>query len=299
MINSCGIKKPSWIEGTEGSSACKQTKYIRVGHYHVKPSTFSLNIWVELWTIWPWSYNLSRDHIVGHFNQQKGTWHTSSSDFHYIWKLSTFFQSTRDAGNCFLLALIPYLDHPFLPYQPYELFRAQPQDTLWILRDGVSCSRFIVLSQTPLEIPDQQRIMATDRTVVASGADYETTARRRNVPTQAADGLVVDKVEIDNKKEQVKQVSVCWMQRSPLGRHWPMLTCVSPGRTDVSWIPRRVGVHHRTFNFHDTCLLHATLQDRTLPYCYMGWSPVSMMVVDFKARDWWSMQFWKVRFPLS
>lgn len=47
--------------------------------------------------------------------------------------------------------------------------------------------------------------MASEKSVVASGADFET-ARRRNVPASTTNGLTVDSVEIDDKKTQVKKV---------------------------------------------------------------------------------------------
>jgi hypothetical protein len=48
--------------------------------------------------------------------------------------------------------------------------------------------------------------MATDKPVLASGAEYESAARRRNVGPPATNTLVVDKVEVDEKKQQVKKV---------------------------------------------------------------------------------------------
>lgn len=51
--------------------------------------------------------------------------------------------------------------------------------------------------------------MASEKPVVASGAEYESAARRRNVGPPATNTLVVDKVEVDNKKEQVKKVWYC------------------------------------------------------------------------------------------
>lgn len=47
--------------------------------------------------------------------------------------------------------------------------------------------------------------MASDKLAVASGADHTQTARRRNVPS--SNGSLVDTVEIDDKKTQVKKVS--------------------------------------------------------------------------------------------
>ena len=48
--------------------------------------------------------------------------------------------------------------------------------------------------------------MASEKSAVASGADFDG-ARRRNVPASSTNGLAVDKVEIDDKKSQVKKVS--------------------------------------------------------------------------------------------
>ena len=47
--------------------------------------------------------------------------------------------------------------------------------------------------------------MASDKVAVASGADHTQTTRRRNVPS--SNGALVDTVEIDDKKTQVKKVS--------------------------------------------------------------------------------------------
>lgn len=42
----------------------------------------------------------------------------------------------------------------------------------------------------------------------ASGADFDQTVRRRNVPSTTPNGGLVDRVEIDEKKTQVKKVRV-------------------------------------------------------------------------------------------
>lgn len=47
--------------------------------------------------------------------------------------------------------------------------------------------------------------MASAKAAVASGADHAQTTRRRNVPS--SNGGLVDTVEIDDKKTQVKKVS--------------------------------------------------------------------------------------------
>ena len=47
--------------------------------------------------------------------------------------------------------------------------------------------------------------MASDKTAVASGADHTQTTRRRNVPS--SNGSLVNTVEVDDKKTQVKKVS--------------------------------------------------------------------------------------------
>ncbi|KAM0162273.1 hypothetical protein ACHAPG_001971 [Botrytis cinerea] len=45
--------------------------------------------------------------------------------------------------------------------------------------------------------------MASDKTAVASGADHTQTTRRRNVPS--SNGSLVNTVEVDDKKTQVKK----------------------------------------------------------------------------------------------
>ncbi|KAG9246117.1 Dolichyl-phosphate-mannose-protein mannosyltransferase-domain-containing protein [Calycina marina] len=47
--------------------------------------------------------------------------------------------------------------------------------------------------------------MATMKGAVASGADYAETARRRNVPSTSLNGALVDRVELDEEKTQIKK----------------------------------------------------------------------------------------------
>ena len=50
--------------------------------------------------------------------------------------------------------------------------------------------------------------MASSTTGIASGADFDSQAtRRRNVPSTSPSGGLVNRVEIDEKKTQAKQVS--------------------------------------------------------------------------------------------
>ena len=52
--------------------------------------------------------------------------------------------------------------------------------------------------------------MASDKGAVVSGADFDTQAtRRRNVPSTSPNSGLVNRVEIDEKKTQAKQVSNC------------------------------------------------------------------------------------------
>jgi hypothetical protein len=44
---------------------------------------------------------------------------------------------------------------------------------------------------------------------VASGADHDQAARKRNVPSSLSTGGEVKRVEIDDKKTQLKKVSIC------------------------------------------------------------------------------------------
>ena len=48
--------------------------------------------------------------------------------------------------------------------------------------------------------------MASKQGAVASGADYDQAIRKRNVPSTTANGGLVDRVELDEKKTQVKKV---------------------------------------------------------------------------------------------
>lgn len=95
-----------------------------------------------------------------------------------------------------------------------------------------------------------------EKPVVASGAEYESAARRRNVGPPATNTLVVDKVEVDNKKEQIKKV--CFHTSNPKACVAACVADIIPPveRTELPGIPRRVGVHHRTCNLYDTCLFH-------------------------------------------
>lgn len=45
---------------------------------------------------------------------------------------------------------------------------------------------------------------------VATGADFDNATRRRNVPSASGDGELVGRVEVDEKKTQIKKVSRCW-----------------------------------------------------------------------------------------
>jgi len=50
--------------------------------------------------------------------------------------------------------------------------------------------------------------MASSTTGIASGADLDSQAtRRRNVPSTSSSGGLVNRVELDEKKTQIKQVS--------------------------------------------------------------------------------------------
>jgi dolichyl-phosphate-mannose-protein mannosyltransferase len=47
---------------------------------------------------------------------------------------------------------------------------------------------------------------STQGAASTSGADYDQAVRRRNVPSTSPNGGIVDRVEIDEKKTQVKKV---------------------------------------------------------------------------------------------
>jgi dolichyl-phosphate-mannose-protein mannosyltransferase len=55
--------------------------------------------------------------------------------------------------------------------------------------------------------------MASEKGAVATGADHDSQAtRRRNVPSSSSPaGELVNRVEIDEKKTQIKQVSDCYI----------------------------------------------------------------------------------------
>lgn len=48
--------------------------------------------------------------------------------------------------------------------------------------------------------------MATSEKGVATGADLDNAARRRNAPSTSPNGGAVDRVELDEKKTQIKKV---------------------------------------------------------------------------------------------
>jgi dolichyl-phosphate-mannose-protein mannosyltransferase len=59
--------------------------------------------------------------------------------------------------------------------------------------------------------------MASNKAAVTTGADHDVQAtRRRNVPSTPANGGLVNRVEVDEKKRQVKKVS-------DHGYPWPWL----------------------------------------------------------------------------
>jgi dolichyl-phosphate-mannose-protein mannosyltransferase len=57
--------------------------------------------------------------------------------------------------------------------------------------------------------------MASYKGAVASGADFDAQAtRRRNVPSTSPNGGLTDRVEIDEKKTQAKEVSSLFLLRT-------------------------------------------------------------------------------------
>lgn len=51
--------------------------------------------------------------------------------------------------------------------------------------------------------------MASEKGVVASGLESDSqSTRRRNVPSASANGAMVNRVEVDDKKTQIKEVSL-------------------------------------------------------------------------------------------
>lgn len=64
--------------------------------------------------------------------------------------------------------------------------------------------------------------MAAERAVAASGADHDAPAvRRRNVPSNTTKDGNVNRVEIDEKKTQIKKVRFCnqLVKMAPGGTH--------------------------------------------------------------------------------
>jgi hypothetical protein len=115
--------------------------------------------------------------------------------------------------------------------------------------------------------------MASANGAVASGADFDAQAtRRRNVPSTSPNGGLVNRVEIDEKKTQVKQVS------SYLRAVGETLFLGAAGNradriiepTICPGISRRVGVYHCTSDLHIPRLLHKTIQDRFITHCDLG-----------------------------
>jgi hypothetical protein len=116
--------------------------------------------------------------------------------------------------------------------------------------------------------------MASDKGAVASGADFESTARRRNVPSTSPNGGLVNRVEIDEKKAQVKKVSdynsarygQCCMLQSKTAKKVQL----PADRTNIHTIPRRMGVHHCPSHIHNTRILHKIIQDWSFAHRYVG-----------------------------
>ena len=51
--------------------------------------------------------------------------------------------------------------------------------------------------------------MASEKGVVASGLESDSqSTRRRNIPSTSPNGGMVNKVEVDDKKTQIKKVSI-------------------------------------------------------------------------------------------
>jgi hypothetical protein len=115
--------------------------------------------------------------------------------------------------------------------------------------------------------------MSSEKGVLASGLEPDSqSTRRRNVPSTSANGGMVNRVEVDDKKEQVKKVSIRLQHK--LGRalfHRTVLTCpFSIEGTIITRIPRRMGISDRTANFHRIRVLYAAVQDWSVPDCYLG-----------------------------
>jgi hypothetical protein len=109
----------------------------------------------------------------------------------------------------------------------------------------------------------------------ATGADFDQSVRRRNVPSTAPNGGVVDRVEVDEKKTQVKKVYRSFLDAwatyvSSKLRSGHMLTCSSSEPTIRPGIPGRVGVYHCTSNLHNTGFLHSVIQDWVVTHSNMG-----------------------------
>jgi hypothetical protein len=119
--------------------------------------------------------------------------------------------------------------------------------------------------------------MASDKGAVASGADFDAQAtRRRNVPSTAPNGGLVNRVEIDEKKTQAKQVSflILFADKFPYVRG---IQGISPADmyaltepTIDCTISRRMGVYHCTSDIHNTGILHTIIQDRFVTDCDLG-----------------------------
>jgi len=121
--------------------------------------------------------------------------------------------------------------------------------------------------------------MASTKEAVASGADFDQVTRRRNVPSTTTNGGLVDRVEIDEKKTQVKQVGYCAsgyaIFPSPVGRPWirDWQNAFLEG-TICPWVSRRVGVYYCASHIHNTGILHSIIQDWVVTDRNLGWSTV-------------------------
>lgn len=109
----------------------------------------------------------------------------------------------------------------------------------------------------------------------ATGADFDQSVRRRNVPSTAPNGGMVDRVEIDEKKTKVKKVCRSnldtWAIYGCSKLRWGhLLTCSSSERAISPRVPGRVGIYYCTFDLHNTGFLHSIIQDWVVTHCNLG-----------------------------
>jgi hypothetical protein len=120
--------------------------------------------------------------------------------------------------------------------------------------------------------------MASEKGVFASGLESDSqSTRRRNVSSTSANGAMVNRVEVDDKKTQIKKVSILNLAEAGPAVIFTscVLTCLpSTERANITRVPRRMGISDCATYIHHIGILHTAVQDWLVANCDLGRSSV-------------------------